>query len=178
MSEAERGNPGSTKLLADVIEWIKAVKALGGEPYVSFEDECTYDAETKKLTEWDDPRELSKEEEEHDDYPCSTVPTKAQYKAAVEKFLHPKTAYAELAEVRNFTAMNEPNNFEALKYGSPIKETPKIPPSTNARRAGEYWRALHDLCNRNTRSGKTAGMPRGRGRLPRRRHARRPAQEA
>jgi YD repeat-containing protein len=157
---AKKANPGAKRLLEDVEQWIKLVKASGAEPYISFDDECNYKTgHPTELTEWDDPRELSKTEEEHDDYPCSQAPTKAQYKAAVERFLKPIPAHAELAEVRYFTALNEPNNRQEVgttdhTHAKPTWDyTGEAYPGgpSGARVAGEYWRALHDLCNGATR---------------------------
>ena len=146
VSEAERyeektsSNSGALALLEDVEEWIKLVKAAGAQPYVSFEDLCPGNGE------WDDPRRLSPAEEEHDDYPCSQVPSKAQYKAAVERFLHPIAKHAILGEVQYFTALNEPNN--QAKAGTEHEK----PTYNNGMIAGEYWRALSDLCDVKTRA--------------------------
>ncbi len=157
VSEAEHYEEGTSKnsgalaKLEDVEKWISQVKAHGGEPYVSFDDLCP-------SGEWDDPQlGLSKEQEEHDDYPCSQAPTKAQYKAAVERFLKPASKHAVLGEVQNFTALNEPNNGTVIG-GEHVKPTwnyrgEAYPGSkkSGALVAGEYWRALSDLCAKTVR---------------------------
>jgi YD repeat-containing protein len=156
VSEAEHDeekpgeNPGALALLEDVEEWIKLVKERGGEPYVSFEDLCPSNGI------WDDPRKLSAEEEEKDDHPCSQAPSKAQYKAAVEKFLKPSPKHERLGGVTHFTAMNEPNN-QATVSGEHVKPTwsntgEAYPGGPNgAYLAGQYWRALSDLCAKTVR---------------------------
>jgi YD repeat-containing protein len=152
VSEAEHNeekpneNPGAAANLADVEEWIKRVKEAGAEPYVGFDIECP------SASPWDDPRKLSPAEEVNDDHVCKEAPNKAQYKAAVEKFLKPTLKHAILGEVRSFEALNEPNNGGTNKSGEHVKPTwsatgEAYPGGPNgAKLAGEYWRALDDLC--------------------------------
>jgi YD repeat-containing protein len=152
--EDPKFNPGAKRELEDVEKWISLVKASGAEPYVSFDAECGFKTETTELTPWDDPRKtLSPAEEEHDDYNCSQLPTEAQYQAAVEDFLKP--VHTVLGEVRNFTALNEPNNaiaVEAIVKGVRTGVTTHRKATyNNGKRAGEYWRALHDFCDKKRR---------------------------
>jgi YD repeat-containing protein len=146
VSEAEHNeekpgeNVDAQAELQDVEEWIKLVKARGAEPYVSFDDACPAPA-----PEWDDPREgLTKKEEEEDDHPCSQLPTPEQYRAAVVRFVKPKSTHAILAQVKNFTAMNEPNFAGYNTAHERYKPTWNW--ETGAERSGQYWRVLNDLC--------------------------------
>jgi YD repeat-containing protein len=141
--ELPKDNEGASDLLADVEAWIKRVKALGGEPVVAFEDLCP------SATPWANPGKLAP----GDTHKCSEAPTKKQYKEGVERFL----AHAVLNEVRYFEALNEPDN-RSISEGERIKPTysetaPAYPNGPNgAHLAGEYWRALDDLCAKSKRA--------------------------
>src|SRR6202035_3044690 len=90
--ERNIGTLGALARMEDVEKWITAVKAAGGEPYVSFDMECGYVPKGDKppnehtLTEWDTPGK-DKVENEADDHKCTEAPTKAEYMKAVEAFL-------------------------------------------------------------------------------------------
>jgi YD repeat-containing protein len=126
MLNVEAGENQAKAWRADLEKWIEHVKALGGQPLVSF-DVCPADRT------WDDP-EIKVDSE--DDIPCSTTapgykaPGKKEYTASVAKFLEQPV----LKEVKYFTAFNEPNR-------------PGIPTVANGKLAGEYWQALDGLCN-------------------------------
>lgn len=76
-----------------------------------------------------EPRKIKEDSE--DDIACSgEAPNKKVYTKSVDKFL----AAPVLNEVKNFTALNEPN-----RTGTPTAKKGKL--------AGEYWQALDGLCN-------------------------------
>ena len=165
VSEAEHNeetpgfNPGAAARLADVEEWIKRVKEAGAEPYVAFDLECFAPAPAP----WDDPRPLPDPEDNH---VCKEAPSKAQYKAAIERFLRPTPTgkHAILGQVRYFEALNEPNlasaregehvkpTWSATEVESEHKHYVNVPGHNGAYLAGEYWRALSDLCATSVRS--------------------------
>lgn len=141
-------NLGAKAELEDVEEWIKLVKEAGAEPYVAFEDECP----TPKPPEWANPGKL----EANDTHPCEQAPTQAQYAQAVEKFLKPLPQHAILGDVKYFEALNEPDN-ETQTEGIYVKPTysatvPAYPDGHDGGWvAGEYWRALDDMCAKTLR---------------------------
>jgi hypothetical protein len=157
VSEAEHNeetpnfNLGAAAHLADVEEWIKRVKEAGAEPYIGFDIECP----VPNPPPWDDPRP---EPDPGDNHTCKEAPTKAQYKAAVERFLKPTAKHAILGQVRYFEALNEPDlasategehykpTWSATEVETEHKNYVNVPRHNGAYLAGEYWRALDDLC--------------------------------
>ena len=149
--EVSEDNPGALQNLEDIEEWIKEVKASGAEPFVSFDDECP-----APPPEWANPGKLPQPE-----HPCSQPPEKHEYEAAVARFLKPSTKHAILGEVSNFTALNEPNNADLNKAGEHVKPTytstlteaekKEGKKFSGAELAGQYWRALSDLCSKQIR---------------------------
>jgi Domain of unknown function (DUF6531) len=114
--------------IADVEEWVKKVKELGGktgQPLISF-DRCPAGQS------WINPLT-------HKPVSCGTPPEVAEYRDAVNTFL----GATVLSEVKQFTAWNEPNNT------SPNSNNPseRAEPTYNKPElAGKYWRSLDALC--------------------------------
>jgi YD repeat-containing protein len=115
-------NPSNTVAkaeLADVKNWVKAVKALSnntGQPTISI-DICN------PAERWTNPQNPT------ETLSCKVTPSKAQYEAEIKEFL----AAEGLKEVKYFTAWNEPNR--------PVAGEP------TATQAGNYWRVLDELCD-------------------------------
>jgi YD repeat-containing protein len=127
--EAEN-NPSNTRAAEELVElkaWVKDVKALGGntgQPTVSF----GYCGEGEAKNSWLNPLKPTEA------ISCDTAPTEAQYEPEIKAFLET----APLSEVKYFTPWNEPNRREK---NAPAPGEPK------GEAAGEYWRALDEVCD-------------------------------
>ncbi len=119
-------NPGAKARREDTEAWIREVKAIGGEPMISF-DMCPAGAP------WEDPTEPSDKApgapQEETEANCSTPPTWQQYQAAMKYFFERPV----LAEVQSFSAWNEPNRPDESTFKTPFV-------------TGQYWRVLDDMC--------------------------------
>jgi hypothetical protein len=140
-NEHEKGfDRGALNRRTDMENWIKEVKKLEitnakgevfhGEPVISFE-RCPHGAV------WEDPT-VPESKDAEDDKSCEEAPPldpTTKKPLAYEDGMQAFFSRPILAEVKNFTAWNEPNNsFQ--------------PTSTNGQLAGAYWRALDDMCLR------------------------------
>ena len=129
-SLAKEGKIEAEANLKDVESWVTEVKALDGKtgkPLITI-DRCLGGRV------WINPLT-------HTQRSCSEAPEVTEYGDVVEKFL----TTGDLAEVKQYTAWNEPNNTAPSKSNGAERAEPTW---DHAEWAGEYWRRLQALCEK------------------------------